>query len=96
MSSRILLCSSGLALGLRPLLSSPARAILTGIQNFSAVLPFVLVFGSLVSLLEFSGLRRRLAGWFWDPVILFTQRTNQVYEGKVVKVDNRLRARRTL
>jgi hypothetical protein len=28
-SSRILLCSLGLALGLRPLLSSPARAILT-------------------------------------------------------------------
>jgi hypothetical protein len=48
--SLILLCSSGLALGLRPLLSSPARAILTGIQNVSAALPFVLVFGSLVSL----------------------------------------------
>jgi hypothetical protein len=35
----ILLCSSGLALGLRPLLSSLARAILTGIQSISAVLP---------------------------------------------------------
>jgi hypothetical protein len=67
-----------------------------GIQNVSAALPFILVFGSLVSLLDFSGLRRRLAGWFWDPVISFTRRTNQVYEGKVVKVDNRLRARRTL
>jgi hypothetical protein len=48
--SLVLLCSSGLALGLRPLLSSPARAILTSIQNVSVVLPFVLVFGSLVSL----------------------------------------------
>jgi Fe2+ transport system protein B len=70
MSFRILLCSSGLALGLRPLLSSLARAILTGIQNVSAALPFIPVFGSLVSLLEFSGLWWRLAGWFCDPVIL--------------------------
>jgi hypothetical protein len=46
----MLLCSSGLALGLRTLLSSLAQAILTGIQNVSAVLPFILVFGSLVSL----------------------------------------------
>jgi hypothetical protein len=46
--SLILLCSSGLALGLRPLLSSPARAILTGIQNVSAVLPFFLISRFLV------------------------------------------------
>jgi Fe2+ transport system protein B len=65
MSSEILLCSSGLALGLRHVLSSLAQAILTGIQNVSVALPFILVFGSLVSLLEFSsfsGLRQRLAG----------------------------------
>jgi hypothetical protein len=48
--SLILLCSSGLALGLRPLLSSPAWAILTGIQNISAVLPFFLISCSLISL----------------------------------------------
>jgi hypothetical protein len=49
MSSLILLCSLGLALGLRPLLSSLAWAILTGIQNVSAVLPFFLISRFLVS-----------------------------------------------
>jgi hypothetical protein len=47
-SSLILLCSLGLALGLRPLLSSLAWAILTGIQNVSAVLPFFLISRFLV------------------------------------------------
>jgi hypothetical protein len=49
MSSLILLCSLGLALGLRPLLSSLARAILTGIQNVSVALPFFLISGFLIS-----------------------------------------------
>jgi hypothetical protein len=49
--SLILLCSSGLALGLRPLLSSQARAILTSIHNVSAALPFILGICSLISLL---------------------------------------------
>jgi hypothetical protein len=58
--SRVLLCSSGLALGLRPLLSSLVRAILTGIQSVSAALPLAPVCGSLIfcgGLLDGSGVR---------------------------------------
>jgi hypothetical protein len=46
----ILLCSLGLALGLRPLLSSLAQAILTCIQNVSVVLPLGLCNSVLSSL----------------------------------------------
>jgi hypothetical protein len=49
--SLILFCHLGLALRLRPLLSSLAQAILTSIQNVSVALPFIVVFHSLVSLL---------------------------------------------
>jgi hypothetical protein len=58
--SWVLLCSSGLALRLRPLLSSLAQAILTGIQSVSAALPLAPVCGSLIfcgGLLDGSGVR---------------------------------------
>jgi hypothetical protein len=56
--SRVLLCSLGLALGLRPLLSSLAQAIPTGIQSVSVALPLAPVCGSLIfcgGLLDGSG-----------------------------------------
>jgi hypothetical protein len=58
--SQVLLCSSGLALGLRPLLSSLAQAILTGIQSVSVALPLAPVCSSLIfcgGLLDGSGVR---------------------------------------
>jgi hypothetical protein len=53
--SLILLCSLGLALRLRPLLSLLAQAILSSIENVSVVLTFFLVFCSLISLLVVLG-----------------------------------------
>jgi hypothetical protein len=91
--SLILLCSSGLALGLRPLLSSLAQAILTQYMEClrSATLLYCLLLSRFFigSSLVFAGGLLMVLG----PGDLIHSMDNQVYESKVVKVDNRLHAR---